>query len=221
MPPQWSKLLTSSAITKEEAARHPEAVLDVLQFYTQQQLGASAGDYQPAPIPTMPPISRTNSSAATRFEGVGLAGQQQRQRDRERERERESEKERETSQPRPPPAAVRTPSTQVSHDFVGGSDNQPAAVKPRQLLAERKAPPPPRPPAAQTMPEPAAISRPPETKPEPVPAQPAPTAREPTARVERRISTMNEAQIMEKLRSVVSPDDPSQLYSKIKKVGQG
>jgi protein-serine/threonine kinase len=32
---------------------------------------------------------------------------------------------------------------------------------------------------------------------------------------------MNEAQIMEKLRSVVSDVDPSTLYSKIKKVGQG
>lgn len=38
---------------------------------------------------------------------------------------------------------------------------------------------------------------------------------------EKRISTMNEVQIMEKLRSVVSPDDPKQLYSKIRKVGQG
>jgi hypothetical protein len=38
---------------------------------------------------------------------------------------------------------------------------------------------------------------------------------------EKRISTMNEAQIMEKLRSVVSEDDPKSLYSKIKKVGQG
>ncbi|OSD03749.1 Pkinase-domain-containing protein [Trametes coccinea BRFM310] len=38
---------------------------------------------------------------------------------------------------------------------------------------------------------------------------------------EKRISTMNEAQIMEKLRSVVSQDDPRQLYSKIRKVGQG
>ncbi|SJX66172.1 probable Cla4-p21-activated kinase [Sporisorium reilianum f. sp. reilianum] len=38
---------------------------------------------------------------------------------------------------------------------------------------------------------------------------------------ERRISTMSEAQIMEKLRSVVSQDDPNMLYSKIKKVGQG
>ena len=38
---------------------------------------------------------------------------------------------------------------------------------------------------------------------------------------EKRISTMNEAQIMDKLRSVVSDDDPKQLYSKIRKVGQG
>lgn len=39
--------------------------------------------------------------------------------------------------------------------------------------------------------------------------------------VEKRISTMNESQIMGKLRSVVSVQDPTLLYSKIKKVGQG
>ncbi|KAJ3996008.1 Pkinase-domain-containing protein [Lentinula boryana] len=38
---------------------------------------------------------------------------------------------------------------------------------------------------------------------------------------EKRISTMTEVQIMEKLRSVVSDEDPKTLYSKIKKVGQG
>lgn len=43
----------------------------------------------------------------------------------------------------------------------------------------------------------------------------------PKVAVERRISTMTEAEIMEKLRSVVSSGDPSTLYSKIKKVGQG
>ncbi|PUU80770.1 kinase-like domain-containing protein [Tuber borchii] len=32
---------------------------------------------------------------------------------------------------------------------------------------------------------------------------------------------MTEAQVMDKLRSVVSPTDPNQLYTKIKKVGQG
>ena len=43
----------------------------------------------------------------------------------------------------------------------------------------------------------------------------------PKVEKEKRISTMNEAQIMEKLRSVVSQDDPKALYSKIRKVGQG
>jgi len=38
---------------------------------------------------------------------------------------------------------------------------------------------------------------------------------------ERRISTLTEAQIMEKLRQVVSQDDPKALYSTIKKIGQG
>jgi len=38
---------------------------------------------------------------------------------------------------------------------------------------------------------------------------------------EKRISTMTEVQIMEKLRQVVSEDDPKYIYSKIKKVGQG
>lgn len=38
---------------------------------------------------------------------------------------------------------------------------------------------------------------------------------------EKRISTMTEVQIMEKLRQVVSDEDPKLLYSKIKKVGQG
>jgi protein-serine/threonine kinase len=54
----------------------------------------------------------------------------------------------------------------------------------------------------------------------PTPAPAAPSAAS-TERPEKRISTMNEAQIMDKLRTVVSPEDPTLLYSKIKKVGQG
>ncbi|KAI8453387.1 kinase-like domain-containing protein [Phakopsora pachyrhizi] len=38
---------------------------------------------------------------------------------------------------------------------------------------------------------------------------------------ERRVSTLSEAQIMAKLRAVVSPSDPNRIYAKIKKVGQG
>lgn len=37
MPEQWSKLLTKSAITKEDYEKDPQAVLEVLEFYTDHQ----------------------------------------------------------------------------------------------------------------------------------------------------------------------------------------
>ncbi|KAF7731218.1 Protein kinase [Apophysomyces ossiformis] len=43
----------------------------------------------------------------------------------------------------------------------------------------------------------------------------------PKKKVEQRISTMSEAQIMEKLRSVVTRGDPSTLYKRLQRVGQG
>jgi protein-serine/threonine kinase len=36
LPDQWTKLLKGSAITAEDAAKNPQAVLDVLEFYTEQ-----------------------------------------------------------------------------------------------------------------------------------------------------------------------------------------
>jgi tRNA A-37 threonylcarbamoyl transferase component Bud32 len=41
------------------------------------------------------------------------------------------------------------------------------------------------------------------------------------AAVEKRISTMTDAQIMHKLRSVVNPGDPEEVVEKLKKIGQG
>src|ERR1043165_8247519 len=37
MPEQWAKLLTTSAITQEDYEKNPQAVLDVLEFYTETQ----------------------------------------------------------------------------------------------------------------------------------------------------------------------------------------
>jgi len=59
MPEQWSKLLTQSAITREDYQRNPQAVLDVLEFYTDHQkreleeLGFS-------------PVTRTGTATNTR-----------------------------------------------------------------------------------------------------------------------------------------------------------
>nr|WRH23625.1 Serine/threonine-protein kinase [Naematelia aurantialba] len=117
---------------------------------------------------------------------------------------------------------VRAPPRQPSDP-----SRDPVLEKPRQLVAERKAPAPPRPPgpsapAAQPRIDQKLAPRVAENKVEPAPVAVAPVAAPAAAsRTERRISTMNEAQIMEKLRTVVSHDDPGQLYSKIKKVGQG
>lgn len=43
----------------------------------------------------------------------------------------------------------------------------------------------------------------------------------PKKKVEQRISTMTEAQVMEQLRAVVTPGNPNEMYKKLKRVGQG
>ncbi|PWW78038.1 PBD-domain-containing protein [Tuber magnatum] len=39
LPEEWSKLLNSSAITKEDYQKNPQAVIEVLEFYTEGQRG--------------------------------------------------------------------------------------------------------------------------------------------------------------------------------------
>ncbi|KAL1408404.1 hypothetical protein Q8F55_005216 [Vanrija albida] len=208
LPQQWSKLLTSSAITKEEAARNPEAVLDVLQFYTQQQMGQA--EYSPSVI-----LSASQPPIAPRFPPTtGLSGQTLPIATRDA----------------PPAPPKPLPRHDVSRDEP--KPHPDSRQPPRTLTAERKAPAPPRPPVAAAKPvEAKPASSQPKAEPSPVPTRPvkgpepapaaSPSAPAPSRQVERRISTMNEAQIMDKLRSVVSADDPSTMYSKIKKVGQG
>lgn len=65
------------------------------------------------------------------------------------------------------------------------------------------------------------LEKPPKLAPPPGGVAAAAAALEKPKEKEKRISTMTEVQIMEKLRQVVSEDDPKLLYSKIKKVGQG
>jgi len=59
MPDQWSKLLTQSAITREDYQRNPQAVLDVLEFYT---------DHQKREMEEMglSPVTRTGTATNTR-----------------------------------------------------------------------------------------------------------------------------------------------------------
>ncbi|KAF2488599.1 Pkinase-domain-containing protein [Lophium mytilinum] len=60
LPVEWEKLLTASAITKDDYAKNPKAVLEVLEFYT-EKLVKRADDpvAYPSLTPT-PPISSGN-----------------------------------------------------------------------------------------------------------------------------------------------------------------
>lgn len=52
LPPEWSKLLNSSAITKEDYERNPQAVFEVLEFYSDITKAANDPTYQGQPQAT-------------------------------------------------------------------------------------------------------------------------------------------------------------------------
>ncbi|KAK5663940.1 hypothetical protein OQA88_152 [Cercophora sp. LCS_1] len=58
LPPEWAKLLSSSAITKEDYERNPQAVFEVLDFYS--DLTKRAGDPAQYPSLTPTPPASTN-----------------------------------------------------------------------------------------------------------------------------------------------------------------
>lgn len=60
LPPEWSKLLNSSAITKEDYERNPQAVFEVLDFYSDLTKRAENPNQYPSLTPTPPPGSQQN-----------------------------------------------------------------------------------------------------------------------------------------------------------------
>lgn len=164
-----------------------------------------------------------------RKEGTDTIGQQERERkereQRERQRREERERERERQQmkeqqvtaaavaERPPlvPSKSAPATAEPATEPVAGAAGAvagPPPVKPLQTMKKKE---PPAPDVTVTAPE----------GEDPGIAAAAEALQKKPKEKEKRISTMTEAQIMEKLRSVVSDDDPKTLYSKIKKVGQG
>lgn len=281
LPDQWTKLLTSSAITREDYAKNPQAVLEVLEFYTDHQkreneeMGAMGSSRMDS--------GDSSSMGPPRFKaGTGLAGAAPPGSSQSRGPQTGGTAPSVSPATRPPPNTVRSnnnvrqpqlkssastpqlnqpssvpppnlPPTQPSqdryynqaddaNDRVGISsdmrsmslddqqtDPVPARIKQEpKLKAARPPPPPPSAPVTAPTPAPAPAAS---TEPEPAPltgTAAAAAALEGTGKpkkavtpAERRISTLTEAQIMDKLRSVVSQDDPKALYSTIRKVGQG
>ncbi|KAH6684344.1 putative Serine/threonine-protein kinase CLA4 [Halenospora varia] len=69
LPPEWSKLLNSSAITKEDYERNPQAVFEVLEFYSDITKRAQEPNQYSSLTPTPPVTSNQNKQL-----GFGLSG---------------------------------------------------------------------------------------------------------------------------------------------------
>lgn len=104
----------------------------------------------------------------------------------------------------------------------GGSRIPQPTPRAQQSAAQRTEPK--RAPSPQrAAPAPPSKQQPPRAAPKPTQANAnvEPLVVKKEAKKEPRLSNLGEAQVMEKLRSVVSPGDPNSSYTKIKKVGQG
>ncbi|GAA5822958.1 hypothetical protein JCM3770_002478, partial [Rhodotorula araucariae] len=193
LPDQWTRLLTSSAITKEDYAKNPQAVLDVLEFYTDIQkrerddfgLGATSMGMTDVAAGLRPSnLTADMSASAARFAPAYIKPFLTSS----------------TPRSKPPSAAPARPAPPPPDQASG----VPPGAKPLRLLA-----------GGTSVGAAGGTSAPPVHK----AVQAAKKVEKGSG--DRRISSMTEAQIMAKLRAVCSPEDPNTLYSKIKKVGQG
>lgn len=70
LPPEWEKLLTASAITKDDYAKNPKAVLEVLEFYTEKLVKRSE---DPVAYPSLTPTPALESGSNKQL-GYGGTG---------------------------------------------------------------------------------------------------------------------------------------------------
>ncbi|KAG9012963.1 Protein kinase [Tulasnella sp. 427] len=266
LPEQWTRLLTSSAITREDYAKNPQAVLDVLEFYTDHQKreyeeygmlpnAAPASNVTAVPpqkeparfgagtglagaVDRRPPIPRQDTAPGN----LGIQAPQQQQQ-QQQQQQYPVQRLPQASRPAPRPPAAPQPKKPIPNDA-----DRVRGPAPENPPVEERHPPRPNLPPSKTAPatsapetEPVngaagAVAGPPPVKPLQAAPKPAPEvsagvaaasaalegkSKGPPPETERRISTLSEPQIMEKLRQVVSQDDPKAIYATIRKIGQG
>ena len=73
LPPEWEKLLTTSAITKDDYLKNPQAVIEVLEFYTDINKRAENPDTYPHLMPTPPAHTSQNMQLGHGGGGTSIA----------------------------------------------------------------------------------------------------------------------------------------------------
>jgi tRNA A-37 threonylcarbamoyl transferase component Bud32 len=252
MPYQWQALLSNSNISKEDQAKNPQVVLDVLEFYYEQQQSKSAPynpvkelhdlslnppppppkvvtpnmaanpppPQKPAPAPKpvqVPPPSPNSPSVRPQIippRPDYTLGQ---------------------GPPPPPNIAPKPPRPQESLPHVPSSSPQPQLLPPIQNTSppyQQQLPPQPQLPIPQIPPQ--SQLPPPQIAPQP-PQQQVQQMQQPqqqqqevvapqmlkNAPKSKKLEYRESVDIMERLRAVVSMEDPMKIYSDFKKIGQG
>ncbi|ORX50534.1 Pkinase-domain-containing protein [Hesseltinella vesiculosa] len=251
LPDQWTQLLKGSAITAEDAAKNPQAVLDVLEFYTEQtkreaeeeyasmpprhqrpapprDIQPRAAPHRPAPPPPPSPLSPSRQRDMNQMmddmslrspplsspysprspysppnEPLPRLPSQVRE---ERNHGKPGYPRMEPSRSHGPvsPTSPRTP-TRSNSSYQ--TDERSALYDRERRERERR--------LREKEKERMMRER------EKAAAQMSVGTPPPKKKVEQRISTLTEAQVMDKLRSVVNRGDPNTSYKRIKRVGQG
>ncbi|KAI9251736.1 kinase-like domain-containing protein [Sporodiniella umbellata] len=213
LPDQWTRLLEGSAITAEDAAKNPQAVLDVLEFYA-EQTKREEEEYGTSEL----------QGAVERMSGLNWAQQAQ-----EKKAQKPTVKlpPKAVRPPPPPPNVVGVSETKYSKELYPLEDTSTFNEKTNQesslsylvetkLALSKKLPP------VGLDGQKKSIDMERERERERILREREKAAAKVSKKKEeQRFSTMTEVQIMEKLRSVVSKGDPSESYQKVKSVGQG
>ncbi|KAI9139643.1 kinase-like domain-containing protein [Paraphysoderma sedebokerense] len=212
LPDQWKALLNASAISKEEMAKNPQAVLDVLDFYTkgrQENLldtssrSTSSSSRSHSSQHSLSRRQHSNHSSGSSSSQLPRSDSKYQEYPMSSSSSNYSAREREYLKNKPAPPTRPPP----PRDYTGLTPNS---------SAKKSGVPPPN--------RPAIVPRPPDTigyKNGSTPPAAAPSSAPSKPRGKARSSRLNDAQVIEKLRSVTSPGDPSLLYQKQKKIGQG
>ena len=73
LPAEWERLLTASAITKEDYMKNPQAVIEVLEFYSDINKRAENPDAYPQLAPTPPALANQNKQLGHPSSGTTIA----------------------------------------------------------------------------------------------------------------------------------------------------
>lgn len=221
LPQEWVQLLSASAITREDYARNPQAVIEAVDFYSDLQKQSENPDEFFALTPTK--ISRIEEDLPASDSASSLPSVPA-ERPAERAQAAEQPPQKPQRQPdivplRPPPHAPKLAPKLPVVPVWKYEDDEPLSVLNRaeaqeNLAPVQKAPQAQRASQAQKAPEPVADAH---SFPDSITPLNVPSRR----RQAIRHVTTSEAELITKLQPLISDSDPNISYQKHKKVGQG